>query len=651
MIRNIKKIFLILIVAVLCFSTNLFAVEYNIENYKIDATVNNDGSIDVVEYLKYYFGESMNGVYRDILYKYTFTGQKNDMEATSSRYQASGIDNISVYTSDTSFENMIPASLEQEVYLSNGMSNVYSVTNYASNGYRERVKVYSPVNEGKNKYIKYEYTIKDAIVNYNDYAELYWNFVGGDWECSINNLDINVYFKDVTDIKAFGNTYAKINSLDTTGNKINMKVSNIYAGTAVDIRGVFPNTYMQNISKNINENYDFSKLTSIKEKAIKDKEKYDLSNKIWVVYGLLNIIAFIYIICKVVECANKNIKTYKKVEHYTELPDEYSLGEYNCIRNRVYGYTDPNLIVATILDLANRKYIKLESLKKAKLFKDTYEYYVSVDTSKKLSELNDYEKEILNYIFNKKMSKEIDLEDFEDNRFELNERFEKIGLNYTLGAKYRKSCTDKTSENVKKMYNPVPKSLWKAYSNIIIMLLIVATINIFGISPIIDKFSMFVPVIMIGAFMFIILAVIIANGAKSLKDEYVDSYNKLLGLQKYLNEYSLIKERYPIELVLWEKYLVFASLFGIADKVAKEFKEELLKQGYDENYIYTTYPIIHMGINSHSFTSSVASMSGSSSSGGYSGGGGGGGGRRWRWRRSLLANKISLNKNSNILSN
>jgi AraC-like DNA-binding protein len=256
MIRNIKKIFLILIVAVLCFSTNLFAVEYNIENYKIDATVNNDGSIDVVEYLKYYFGESMNGVYRDILYKYTFIGQKNDMEATSSRYQASGIDNISVYTSDTSFENMIPASLEQEVYLSNGMSNVYSVTNYASNGYRERVKVYSPVNEGKNKYIKYEYTIKDAIVNYNDYAELYWNFVGGDWECSINNLDINVYFKDVTDIKAFGNTYAKINSLDTTGNKINMKVSNIYAGTAVDIRGVFPNTYMQNISKNINENYD-----------------------------------------------------------------------------------------------------------------------------------------------------------------------------------------------------------------------------------------------------------------------------------------------------------------------------------------------------------------------------------------------------------
>lgn len=81
--RNIKKVFLILIVFTLFFSATLYASGYRIDEYKIEANVNNDGSMDVTEYLKYYFEESMNGVFRDILYKYTFADQKNDMSPTS----------------------------------------------------------------------------------------------------------------------------------------------------------------------------------------------------------------------------------------------------------------------------------------------------------------------------------------------------------------------------------------------------------------------------------------------------------------------------------------------------------------------------------------------------------------------------------------
>jgi uncharacterized membrane protein len=546
------------------------------------------------------------------------------MEATSSRYQASGITNVNVYTSDSSFSNMIQATEGSESSLSNGMNHVYSISDVVSNGYRNNIKVYSPVSSGEYKYIKYNYTIKDLISNYNDYAEFYWNFVGKDWQCSIDNLEITVYFNDSNNLKAFGHTYAKIDNFNIVENKVNMKVSNVSPGTAVDIRAVFPNEYISYIQKHTNENYDFNRLNIIEQKAATNKDKYVLSNKIWIGYVILSITIFIYIIVKVSKCANKNLKKYSKVEHHTDLLDSYSLGDYNCMRNRIYGYSDPNLVIATILDLANRKYIKLESIKKAKFLRDTYEYYVSADVSKNLNELNDYEKELLNYIFNRKVNAEINMSDFENNRFDLNKRFESLGTNYTLSTKFRKSCLDKTSKNTKNLYNPVPSSLWKIYLNFIIMLLIISLFNIFAISPLIDKLSLIIPVLIVGIIMFLILAAIIDNGARSLKEEYVDSYNKLLGLQKYLNEYSLIKNRFPIELVLWEKYLVFASLFGIADKVSKEFKEELLKQGYDENYIYTTYPMIHMGIYSHSLSSSVSSMSGSSSSGGYSGGGGGG---------------------------
>jgi len=638
MMCNIKKICLILIVSVMCFSTASFAAEYKVEDYRIVADVKENGSIDVVEYLKYYFDESMNGVYRDILYKYTFSGQKNDMEATSLRYQASGINNIKVSTSDVSFENMTVASDMSGGTTSNGMSNVYSISDVTENGYRRNIKVFTPVDSNEYKYVKYEYTIKDVIVNYNDYAEFYWNFVGADWQCYIDNLDIIVNFPESTNLKAYGHTYANVdeNGINILGNQFNMKVTGISEGTAVDIRGIFPNSTMQYVAKSVKENYDFVKLEAIEKKAAKDKESYNFSNTVWIFFIVLNIITFIYIIIKSNKFASKNIKKYKKDEHFADLLDKYSIGDYSSMINRMFGYSDPNLIVASILDLSNRKYIKLESLKKAKIFKDTYEYFVSVDTSKDLVKLNDYEKELLNYIFNKKSDTKINTQEFVDNRFELNERFKELGLDYKLGAKYRKSCSDKTLANDKKMYNPVPKELWKKVLYGMVMLFVVALINIFLISPLVDKTIMFVSVVIGEMFVFVVLASIVSTIAKTLKDEYVDEYNKLVGLKKYLTEYSLIKERYPIEMVLWGKYLVFASLFGIADKVSKEFKDELLKQGYDENYIFTTYPMIHMGIYSHSVATSAASMSGSSSSGGYSGGGGGGGGRRWRWWRCLL---------------
>ena len=48
---------------------------------------------------------------------------------------------------------------------------------------------------------------------------------------------------------------------------------------------------------------------------------------------------------------------------------------------------------------------------------------------------------------------------------------------------------------------------------------------------------------------------------------------KLIGLKKFLEDTTLIKERTSPEVTLWRDYLVFASLIGIADKVAKELKD------------------------------------------------------------------------------
>lgn len=104
---------------------------------------------------------------------------------------------------------------------------------------------------------------------------------------------------------------------------------------------------------------------------------------------------------------------------------------------------------------------------------------------------------------------------------------------------------------------------------------------------------------------------------------------KLAGLKRYLNEYTLIKEREAIEVQLFEEYLIFAQIMGIAKKVAKEFKDlypEIIEQSNFNSYDNIVF--IHMcssrGI-SHANAAKSRAESYSSGGGGFSSGGGGGG--------------------------
>lgn len=48
--------------------------------------------------------------------------------------------------------------------------------------------------------------------------------------------------------------------------------------------------------------------------------------------------------------------------------------------------------------------------------------------------------------------------------------------------------------------------------------------------------------------------------------------NEIMGLKKFLNDFSIINERESLEVKLWNEYLIMAALFGIADNVEKEYK-------------------------------------------------------------------------------
>lgn len=111
-----------------------------------------------------------------------------------------------------------------------------------------------------------------------------------------------------------------------------------------------------------------------------------------------------------------------------------------------------------------------------------------------------------------------------------------------------------------------------------------------------------------------------------VSDSLKEEASKLAGLKKFLNDFSNIKDRESIEVKLWEEYLMYAQIFGIAKKVAKEFKKLYPDVITDETYndVIFIHTISYQGVSAASTARSRAE-SYSSGGGGFSSGGGGGG--------------------------
>ena len=139
-------------------------------------------------------------------------------------------------------------------------------------------------------------------------------------------------------------------------------------------------------------------------------------------------------------------------------------------------------------------------------------------------------------------------------------------------------------------------------------------------------------------------------------DEGKAQARNVVGFKNFLNDFTLSSQRETFEAQLWKEYLVYAALFGIADKVASQLKD-IDPSFFRETFAYDADILPQLLITSRAFASAVRSAawratpassyssssrsSGSSyrsshgygghssrsGGGGFSGGGRGGGGR------------------------
>ena len=124
--------------------------------------------------------------------------------------------------------------------------------------------------------------------------------------------------------------------------------------------------------------------------------------------------------------------------------------------------------------------------------------------------------------------------------------------------------------------------------------------------------------------------------------ERLDDVRQVFGLKKFLKEFSLLDERHVQEVSLWKDYMIYATLFGIADQVIKDMKkinpeyfnmDQIAGQMADDMTLPMIYSVMHSSTTRAAMSKAEreARISGGGGhaswggGGGFSGGGFGGG--------------------------
>lgn len=597
-----------------------------LNNLDFQAQINADGSMDVTETW-------------DINIKSTNTLYKT-FKTDNSKY--SGITNTTVTDITNGIQNNFIQTSEWAYHVAKGY---YYGTENDDDDFEIGWGVGLDNSSARKEY-KISYTVKDAITKYNDYAELYWQFVGSTFEVDANKitgtilLPSNVDNKD--EIKVWGHTKdlnGTIYATDT--NKIEFEVDNFKNGTYVEVRTLFPTNLITTTGRIKNQNAldnvvkEETKWAN-KANASRKRQEWMDKNFKYVLFGAwlgLNILLGVFFFKKTIKYWKKlkgldKFEPTTKLEYYRDLPDEDSTpGEaYKTMNENVTEFTDQNfgkIFSATVLDLTLRGYIEIQQEKKT-LGKDI----VTITLKKQVSDgLPINEERIMTFIIKATNKKDtITLKELE---------------------KYIKNNPSKIESLLTETYSSVDNQLigkgiissigqkeYKEYKEKAGAYIGSTIFFIMFISFFVEKFIFPLLILIINA----ILCSRIVKRINILTQKGVDTKEQWKGLKKYMEDFSLLKEREIPELVIWEKYLVYATVMGIADKVIKQLK--IVYPNFEEmtNSIgtYTCMNVMMHTDFSSSFSSAISSSitsatASSSYSSGSGGGGGfsGGGGRRW----------------------
>ncbi len=606
--------------------------------YYIEVNVLDTGDAEIKEL------KLMDGVYKgyktSIRYKSNglskFDGSKSSFEG-SDIYNASALTNVKVYDvkfTTTDF-SVINKKNKEFVLVNSAKKGDYGVYTKTKNSEGVDIMSYQPSSYARASLITY--TLKDLVVVHNDIAELAHDFIGTDYQEAISNLIIRINLPSSSkELRIFSHGPLNGKNRIIDDKSVEITYETLDKENAVDGRVVFDKSIVPNATKKSNVD-GLGKILEV------EKERANYANKLReaarkrekmlqtlaIIMEILLGIWLIGLIVIVYKFYNKNDKEYRSEfngKYFRDFPEEYTPSTVSYLMNKSINNLSFN---AGILDLIRKKAITIEevTIDKKGLFKNKQQkdYKLSRNMNFNLDTLSTSEKKLFNLLIGTVGNGDyVILGDMKEFSKDYNNAKRLIsGYDSWRYACESEAEAEEFYENTKK-----EKTNCILYSLIFIPITFLALLcgSNMGRVLLIDLFG--------------ILAIIYFSSATKRTKKGNEQYHKWKGLKNFLADFGRLDEKDLPEIKLWERYLVYATMFGLAVKVQNAMKMNLERMNYSDNIDFT-YLYFDNYYFSNSMTNAVNSSfssargtisthelasSSDSSSGGYGGGSSFGGG-------------------------
>ncbi len=623
-----KKTFFILLISLFCvFPLSVFAIDYKIQSYQGDLYIHANNTAAFRQKIVYQFEEDFNG-------QLVGLGRSGKMP---NGFEIAPQPRVEVSKNGREIENVESQVIEE------------------AEGYT--VKVYNPGQEGDVVEITLTWNLKNLLFLYNDIAELNWQPLT-DSSGTIGKFEFHVR-GDMGAEKLFFHTgqLFREGTIEKSNLDYTIRLDNLPAKRGVELHAYWPRTDFASARDQGLKGNRLEEFNKIEDSIVKEKATSKLLVT-WIVPGLLTIALLLSVISyglyrRKTAPTRKYTKNHRLYEPPMNLEPmvlsesvySTSLEEVSPLIQGGGKFTFSQLVQATLLDLIDRGNVSIISVGDA----------VGLRLVKE-DGLASFEKDCLNLAFSGKKeatlsnlfadykvsdslyrgAKVSDEKRIRARGIQLKSSFEEALKEMQEGVRNRVSFW-----GLPDYYRPLT-GLEKALQ---------VGMGVFTILPLFIGFGLFLysldvhayfylPLPILG-FLGLVLAVFyywklrLDNRDGVLNEAGAEVYYLWTSFENMLREIARLDQAELESIVVWNRLLVYATLFGYADKVSHLMKVHHIQVENPDINLYVAYGWHSMFYHSSAQMSHYASVantastysvsSGSGSSGGgFSGGGGGG---------------------------
>ena len=497
--------------------------------------------------------------------------------------------------------------------------------------------------------IENDYWINGVALKYEDTSEFFWVVAATDGMLT-ENIDVKVVLPginlnvDLVDAYINGSSLASIHHIgvnESGQTYVHIKADRLYPNEYITVRINFPtdrlviNATQDNLYGNDVSDYTIANgKPHLENVATYEAERVAFRQT----YQMVDILGIAILVIVLAFSAWKIRDIYLKYdkehptdfygEYYRELPAQYG----PAIMGYLYRFKEvaKDDVTATLMDLIRRKFILLDAGTES-LTEEKVNYVMKLNKEQDQSNLLAHEKQLIQWFFGLVAGGDtLTLNQLDSFTKKENQAIRYMNENQSFNrAVVSAAQSESFFDNVKE---PAQKN--GAILGLTVLL---------GIGFIVTRY-----VLVLGTFTGIVggilfgLSIMIGSYLNSIERRSKkgnEDYVRWRAFEKFLKEFTNIKD-YPMPgMTIWEHYMVYATAFGIADLVEKQirFKYQQLNQTNELNKSSTfRYPGFYLNSNrmmARSFVSaqrtiSQAQAQRNNSSGRGGGGFGGGGGSR-----------------------